>query len=196
MKITKLGIDLDNTLINYVYAVETYARENNIEAIDTLAGLRSLLRENNDLEWQRAQAWLYTAGLKFAIPADGWSNFLLESERFNLDIYLVSHKTKYTPKGVGKINIRECAMNWLLEVLKVKEIPQIKGVYFEPSRKRKIARIKTLRLDYFVDDLPEVLSDVRFPIGVKKILYGSESNNNSIKSIESFNSLLKVVFND
>lgn len=196
MKIVKLGLDLDNTLINYSEAARIYARQNNIEAISTLANLRNVLRTKSDLEWQKAQAWLYSYGLEFATPVEGWSDFLIELKYFNLDIYLISHKTKFTPKSTGKIEIREYAMKWLEEVLKVKEIPQIQGVYFESTRKKKIARINSLGLNCFVDDLQEVLDNPNFPIGVRKVLFGAKSSNTSIKSIKSFNTLMRVVLSD
>lgn len=196
MKIVKLGLDLDNTVINYSEAARVYALRNSIEAIGTLANLRSVLRTKSDLEWQKAQAWLYSEGLQFATPVEGWSDFLMELKHFNLEIYLISHKTKFTPKNTGKVEIRKYAMRWLEENLKIKEIPQIQGVYFESTREKKIARIKTLSLNCFVDDLQEVLNNENFPIGVKRVLFGTKSSNTSIKSIKSFDTLMKVVLSD
>lgn len=189
----KLGLDLDNTLIDYDRAAQAYAEDNGIGSIGSLADLRATLTCTSDLGWQKAQAWIYTYGLKFATPANGWSNFLSKSAHFNLEIFIVSHKTNFTPKAFGSLDLHLCARNWLENVLKIYEIPQIKNVYFEPTREKKIAKIAQLKLDFFVDDLPEVLNHPSFPKGVMKVLYNSDCSQDSIPSIRSFEALLKVL---
>jgi hypothetical protein len=77
--------------------------------------------------------------------------------------------------------------------LKLREIAQIRGVYFESTRDKKIAKISELGLDYFVDDLPEVLEDPKFPLSVKRILYNPSERSGVITSVKDFAILGEVL---
>jgi hypothetical protein len=80
--------------------------------------------------------------------------------------------------------------------LKLKEIAQIRGVYFESTRDKKIAKISDLELDYFVDDLLEVFEDPKFPLSVKKILYDPKERFEVKTSVKDFEILGKVLFDE
>ncbi len=44
-------------------------------------------------------------------------------------------------------------------------------VYFELSKQEKLARIRGLDLDFFVDDLPEILLADEFPVSTVPLLF-------------------------
>jgi hypothetical protein len=44
-------------------------------------------------------------------------------------------------------------------------------VFFEETKEGKLARIAAVGCTTFVDDLPELLGDPRFPAGVRRILF-------------------------
>jgi len=191
----KIGFDLDNTLIDYSVSARVYAEQLNIEEICDLASLRNALLARSDKDWQEAQAWIYTSGLKYATPGYGWSDLLIKLLRSKTDLYIVSHKTRFTPEQYGRIDLHYCARNWLEEAVNIHEIGEIKGVFFEPSRENKIEKISALDLDCFVDDLIEVLEDPKFPLRTRKVLYDPQSRFKSTDSITSIDSLSKVPIN-
>ena len=68
----RIGLDLDNTVIDYAPAYRAVAREMGLppELVDRESIRESLRKsEEEDEEWQRFQAQLYTDGLAFAKPA-------------------------------------------------------------------------------------------------------------------------------
>jgi hypothetical protein len=192
----RIGLDLDNTLIDYSVSARVYAERLNIGEIYDLDSLRNALRTRSDQNWQEAQAWIYTLGLKYATPAYGWFDFLLNLVKSKSNMYIVSHKTRFTPDEYGRIDLHYFAQNWLEENLNIHEIGEIKGVFFESSRKDKIERISVLSLDYFVDDLIEVLENPKFPIKTRKFLYDPHLRFESTDSITSIDSLSKVLINE
>jgi hypothetical protein len=44
-------------------------------------------------------------------------------------------------------------------------------VFFEETLAGKLARIGALRCTAFIDDLPELLAEPAFPIGVRRVLF-------------------------
>jgi len=193
---TRIGLDLDNTLIDYSLTAKVYAKANNLAGISDLPSLRDKMRQKSDREWQKTQAWIYTKGLKFARPAEGWPEFLKMASNGDWDLFIVSHKTRFTPKNYGQLDLQSFATNWLNEILKLKEIAEIRGVYFESTREEKISKISELGLDYFVDDLLEVFEDAKFPLTVKKILYDPAGRFRVTTSVKDFETLGKVIFDE
>ena len=46
-------------------------------------------------------------------------------------------------------------------------------IFFESSAAAKVRKIKSLRLDFYVDDLLSILNHRQFPVVTKKILFNS-----------------------
>ena len=65
-----------------------------------------------------------------------------------------------------------------------------KNIFFFTTRKKKITQIKKLKLNFFIDDLPEVLCDKNFPTITKKILFSKSKNSN--KDIININNWFKI----
>ncbi len=189
-----IGIDLDNTLINYDVSAVIYAKQLGMYDIENLSDLRIHLRKIEDLEWQRAQAWIYTDGLEFAHLARGWKDFLNFLTKTSTSLFIVSHKTKFSQIDSKGPNFHECAQRWLKTNLGIKGLAQVHSTFFEPSRIAKLNRINSLNLSAFVDDLPEVLKDPSFPRGVKPILFDPHGRYNATRSMPSVDSLSQVEF--
>lgn len=195
-RIARIGLDLDNTIIDYSVAAKKYATDNGFRMPENLANLRIDLRALGDLEWQKAQAWLYTEGLTYAKPAAGWNHFLQKIFECEVQLYIVSHKTRVSTVGLRNLNLHSYAMDWLENVLNISDITQLQGVFFLPTREAKIEKLASLKLDCFVDDLVEVLTDSKFPTSVKRILFNSNSNPESMTSVASFFELTEKIFDD
>lgn len=194
MTTKSLGIDLDNTIINYDTSARIYAKQLGICDIENLSDLRIYLKKIDDLEWQRAQAWIYTAGLEFAHLARGWSDFLNFLTKTSASLFIVSHKTKFSAIDSNGPNLHQCAQRWLKTNLGIEGLAQVNSIFFEPSRIAKLNRITSLNLRAFVDDLPEVLEDPSFPRGVKPILFDPHRKYKSTQSFPSIDSLSQVEF--
>lgn len=193
------GFDLDNTLIDYSGAVKEYCK---IKKINVCADIKTLreqlnLNELSDHQWQLAQGWLYTEGLQFAQPALGsidLCNYLIQ-EGYRL--YIVSHKTFYTPDFCGRIPLRDLATNWIKKSTIAKYFEETNQIYYEPTRDLKVKRICELSLDYFVDDLEEVFTEPEFPINTKCFLINKiHSQNPKVTCVATFKNIQEAITND
>ena len=167
----RLGLDLDNTLIDYSQSVMEYIHrvDNNIEARN-ICDLRNALK-SDDAKWQAAQSWIYSEGLQFAKPYLSASEVLRKFMSDGNEVFIISHKTEYSSELYGKRELRIPAINWLKSNLDMSETSLGTSVFFESDRESKISRIECLKLDAFVDDLIEVLIDSRFPNRTYRILF-------------------------
>ena len=174
IRLTRIGVDLDNTLINYT---EAYARlaprfgVSNPRATrnDVRAALR--LNDDDDEDWQRFQSLLYTEGLKFATPAEGVIDFLSACSSMGVAVHIVSHKTSHSPERFGSLDLRTPALDWIRRHSAVLAPLSAESVTFAPTIEEKVSTISSLNLDAFVDDLPKVLNQPTWPAGTLGILY-------------------------
>jgi hypothetical protein len=192
----RIGIDLDNTLIDYSTTAKIYAQKRGIQGIENLADLRIHLKKVSDLQWQIAQAWIYTSGLEFAEPAEGLHFFLKSLSSSSSAIFIVSHKTRFSSIDDGKQDLHQHALRWIQFKLNPEDLNRISNIFFEPTREAKLSRIQSLNLWAFIDDLPEVLRDPGFPRGVRRILYDPYGHYKSTESLCTVKSLSKVELHD
>ncbi len=171
---SRIGLDLDNTVIDYSRAYRTIAEKMGLpEGFVDRESIRPLLRrsEDDDMEWQSFQSILYTDGLAFAQPAAGLHDFLNLCETLNVGVFIVSHKTSQTPVQFGARDLRAPALEWLLEHGIVPGYVQEEDVYFCSTRAEKVQTIATVGCDAFVDDLIEVLDHPDLPRDIIRFLY-------------------------
>jgi hypothetical protein len=174
-----IGVDFDNTLVNYddlIYAValergliQTDIRKNKKTIRDTIRKL-----PDGESEWQRLQAIMYGPRIKEAALADGVKTFFRLCKRHKSTVYVISHKTEYAAFDETGTNLRAAAMTWMkthffFEADGLGLSPQ--SVYFEATRQEKIERIRQLRCTHFIDDLEETFLEDSFPTDVEKLLY-------------------------
>jgi hypothetical protein len=178
-----LGLDFDNTLACYDRSFIQAAKQRDLLPIGWTGGklaLRDFLRnqgEDGESVWQTLQGCVYgelmpQAWLK---PGAGW--FLLRCKARGIRISIVSHKTEYSSKDSKRVPLREVAREWMVQMGFFDSdryaIP-LDAVHFEPTRYEKVQQIRTLKCTHFIDDLPEVLSHLEFPVETEKILYDPE----------------------
>jgi hypothetical protein len=165
-----IGIDFDNTLVDYGPVFRAHASELGFEG----AGLgkteiRDRLRargEAGEIAWQRLQARVYGKGLGEAAIMDGAAEFLAACRLAGVAVTVVSHKSRYAAQDPGGINLRLAARAWLDRHCAGIAVGD---AYFEDDRACKLTRIGHLGCTHFIDDLLEVLTEETFPPGVTRL---------------------------
>jgi hypothetical protein len=175
----RIGIDLDNTLIDYEEVFRSFARERGLVPAEFAGGkeeIREIARATSegDIAWQRLQGAVYGKGIGRAVLFDGAGAFLRQASDRGCEIAIVSHKTEFGHFDPDRVNLRSAALVWLEQRGFFRDdgfaIPK-KNVVFAATRAEKIAAIRELGPSFFIDDLPEVLEDRGFPANVTGILF-------------------------
>jgi len=172
----RFGFDLDNTIIDYGISVEKYCLNAKIPKQEKITNLRSYLRkiDPSDLKWQEAQSWIYIDGLQYAKLNEGIEDLCVYLLSKNIGVFIVSHKTNKTQDRFGGRDLFSPAINWI-QHSNIKNFFDInENIYFMPTRDAKIQKIVQLDLNWFVDDLLEVLLDKNFPPHTTKYLLADE----------------------
>jgi hypothetical protein len=180
----RIGIDFDNTLINYDHVFLDAARERGLVPA-TFNGAKREVRDairllpDGELAWQRLQGHVYGAGIGGAVLFDGAGDFLCRSHALGLDVFIVSHKTRYGHLDTTRVDLRQAALGWMER----QGFFAVDGfgldparVFFEEMRPAKLARIAALECTHFIDDLEEVFADPDFPPGVERILFAADAD--------------------
>jgi hypothetical protein len=172
-----IGIDLDNTLINYDAVFCALAEEQGLvaaAAATSKAAIRAALRAlpDGELAWQRLQGVVYGKGVRRAVLFEGADAFLHQARERGRQVFIVSHKTEFGHHDPDRVNLRHAALDWM----EARGFFRGDGfgmasdnVLFASTRAEKIAVIRALGVDVFIDDLPEVLEDAAFPASVTGI---------------------------
>jgi hypothetical protein len=183
MRIMNVGIDLDNTLIDYREAYSKISKSMNLQLKETdKTTIKNYLTDsqNDDFEWQRFQSILYTQGLEFAETAPGLIDFLNYCKNNDVKVFLISHKTLTTPREFGSQDLRTPALDWLRRKNVIPDLVSLDNIYFCESKNSKINKIVSLKCDLFVDDLKEILNSEHLSSNTKKVLYSPVVSKNSI----------------
>lgn len=188
-----IGVDFDNTIISYAdimynTAVKWGLIEPGLEK--DKKEIRDKIRELSDGEiaWQRIQAYVYGKAMNEAVLIEGVKEFFQACRNAGIPVSIISHKTEYASMDEDGINLRDAAFLWMEN----NDFFRNNGlglsqdrVYFESTRREKIARIKQLGCTHFIDDLEETFFEESFPDNVEKILFVS-AEGNSIKGAKIF----------
>src|SRR5262249_32890063 len=96
----RIGIDFDNTLIDYDQVFRAFARERGRVGPDFSGGKDELRRAVRALPegeeaWQRLQGAVYGSGIGGAVMFEGVDTFLRRARAAGHEVLIVSHKTEY-----------------------------------------------------------------------------------------------------
>ena len=173
--ILRIGIDFDNTIVDYRPIFLPCARA--LGLLDDAflpsgkTAIRDRLRSQSGGEerWQQLQAHVYGVAIAGASPYAGFVRFLAEAKRRGAMVAIVSHKSRFAAASPGA-DLRRAARRWLIE-RNVIGADAIAGddVFFEGTRAEKIARVAALGLTHFIEDLADVLGDPAFPAATRAI---------------------------
>ena len=187
----RIGIDLDNTIIDYTKAFNNYISLNKIINNSVLNIHNKILdksilksniikKKNGDLIWQKIQGQIYGKNINMANIYLGFKRFLFFSKLRNIELFIVSHKTKFGHFDKSKTPLRTSALNFLSKngLFNYSKYGLKKNnIFFADNRDEKINIINSLNLDFFIDDLPEVLLHKKFNKQTKKILINNHCAN-------------------
>ena len=176
----KLGLDFDNTLIDYDEVFFQLALEKNLippSINKDKKSVRKFFIDNNiEDEFINLQGEVYGLKVLEAKQSLGMFEALRSLKNDNYELIIVSHKTKYPYSG-KKYDLHKAASNWL-EVNKFFDQNGLamkrENVYFEITKEDKISRIEQLDISFYIDDLQSILSMIK--PSIKRILYSPKLN--------------------
>ena len=176
----KLGLDFDNTLIDYDEVFFKLALEKNLippSINKDKKSVRKYFIDNNiEDEFINLQGEVYGLKVLEAKQSFGMFEALRSLKNDNYELIIVSHKTKYPYSG-KKYDLHKAASNWL-EVNKFFDQNGLamkrENVYFEITKENKISRIEQLDISFYIDDLQSILSMIN--PSIKRILYSPKLN--------------------
>ena len=178
-----IGIDLDNTIIDYQnqFAERAFSL-GFIDIIETLTkdAVKRNVKEQQDgeIKWGILQADVYSEGINKAILMDGFTHFVNACRKRGVTLSVVSHKSRSNVHDPSKRNLQKPAINWLQNHCFFRQDGlgfNRDQIYFTETIDDKIARIKKINCTHFVDDLYKVLMHPKFPESTKKILYFNDT---------------------
>ncbi len=159
---TLLGLDFDNTLVEYDNVFHQLATEKKLidQSISpTKTAIRNHLRQKGlDQQFTLLQAEAYGPRILDAKPAPGMLEALKLLSKQGILMTLISHKTK-TPYAGPAYHLREHAKEWLEQYGFFKQpfCWNTDNIHFAETKEEKIQTIVKLKCKYYVDDLPEII---------------------------------------
>ena len=177
-----IGVDFDNTIVCYEGIFHSVALERGLIPRDLptdKTSVRDYLRKTGREEaWTEMQGYVYGPGLQAAQPYAGVIEFFRAAVSLGIAVRIVSHKTRRPFLGEPH-DLHAAAWKWL-------ERSGILGpdqggigrehVFLEETLDAKFQRIRTECCTHFIDDLPEFLSDSRFPESVERLLFAPKGD--------------------
>ena len=196
-----IGVDFDNTIVNYGNLFYEVAVERGLIDNDgpmSKTAIRDGLRNRGDeAAWTEMQGHIYGVAIERAEPFDGVIEFFTECRRRSVPVFIVSHRTK-KPYAGPDVDLHTAARNWIAANLRDNTGSLIKpdDGWFESTRISKMQRIASLGCTYFIDDLPEFLSDPAFPANVERLWFAPENEataENALRRYASWHDIMEAL---
>jgi len=194
----KIGLDLDNTIIDYKFALQKLL-ENELSISFPLEKIKKevvksiIIGKQGEKKWTEMQGLLYSEYLQFAKPFP----FAIEAIEYlknrEYELYIISHKTKFPIIG-AKVDLIEQSRIWINNNLKSDGSQQLFGenqVYFKQTILEKKDEILKQKIKIFVDDLKEVLE--LLPPSIKKIWFVQNSVHSEYIIAKDWKEVLKII---
>lgn len=186
----KIGLDFDNTLVNYDkifhdVAVEWEAIPKHIPA--NKLSVRNFLREvGKEDRWTEMQGYVYGARMDGAQLYSGAIYCIQRLKKAGYDVVIISHKTAHPFSG-PKYDLHTAARKWIEKNICLENncLFNVTDVFFEPTKEKKVERIAQLKCDVFIDDLPEIISSPNFPKSTSPILFDPDHMHTCFNSQDS-----------
>lgn len=181
----RLGIDFDNTIVNYDSLVHRVGREEGLIPEDvppSRLAVRNYLREaGQEDRWTQMQGKVYGARMAEAEPYPGVIEFLAWARGADVEVAIISHKTKHPFRG-PRYDLPAAARDWI--DLRLRDaagaLVPLERVFFEETQEAKLRRIAATGRACFIDDLPEILLAPEFPAGAARVLFDPEGRNRDV----------------
>lgn len=187
----RIGIDFDNTLICYDNLFYDLALEKGwisiVHSRNKNEIKQTVTKKFDDDHWQDLQALAY--GTLRILEADffpGVIDFFKEMKNFDVEIFIVSHKSEFSHKDPSK-NLHKSALSWMEEKSITSYVAK-QNINFCPTIEEKVLKISELKCDLFIDDLSKVFELDSFPQNCLPFLF----NSNQIGSWQNTNNWEEV----
>jgi len=197
----KIGIDFDNTLIDYSNVFHYYAQKHfhlDANTVKEKNVIRNKIRELDEGEnkWQKLQALIYGPHICDAERFKGTLHFFRRCQKNKITLYIISHKTIFATKDETQTNLRHAALDWMANNNFFQYISK-QNIFFESTREAKIRRISQLNCDVFIDDLEEIFFENDFPNNVRKLLFipnKKKKTTMDIEAAQSWDEISNLIF--
>ena len=192
----RIGIDFDNTIVDYNSLVYDISTRNNLINKgfdkDKKKIKESLILKGKEIEWRNIQSLIYGKEIFKAKLFNNFTDFIMESRKKNYFLQIVSHKTEFSNLTRKNPNLREMAIAWMKKNEFFSKLGfKLSDIHFESTREEKIKLINSIGFDYFIDDLEEVFLNKKWSKNIKPILLNKELKEKS-KNIMLCNSWKKI----
>jgi deoxypyrimidine-specific 5' nucleotidase type C protein (NT5C) len=192
----RIGIDFDNTLVRYDAIFALAARERGLVSgalPATKLQVRDMLRRaGREAAWTELQGHVYGVRMEEAEAFPEAIEVLRELRDRGHEIFIVSHRTRHPALGPA-YDLHQAARDWMARHLHGGDAAvDAAHIYLETTREDKILRIRDLRCDVFVDDLPEVLVAAGFPPTTRRILFDPDGRHVPPDGVERARSWAEV----
>src|SRR3989338_2577350 len=203
-----IGIDFDNTLVDYSGLAYRLARERGlVEAAvpQNKRDIRDQIRQrpNGELEWQRLRADLYGHRIQEAPCSEGVADFARRCRQQGVRLAVVSHKSVAASQDVSGMNLRDAARAWMAAhgVFDPEGLGLAGAQVFFPAAPAgdKLLRIGAVGATPFIDDLEEAFLEPSFPASVGRILYAPSGASQAVTGVQvcaTWQSISDFLFNN
>ncbi len=177
----RIGLDFDNTIVNYDKIFHTVALEQGVIPPDLPANktaVRDYLRSvDKEDRWTEMQGYVYGARMVEAEAYPGALHFIRRAKEAGHTLAIISHKTKHNYLG-PQYDLHLAARTWVERYLCEDHVPFIpeNQIFFELTKDEKLARIGAFGCDVFIDDLPEILLAAHFPQRTQRVLFDPQNH--------------------
>jgi hypothetical protein len=186
----RIGIDFDNTIVNYDALFHKVALERGVIP-PALAATKLAVRDHlraigkEDI-WTEMQGYVYGARMDEAAMYPGVLDFFRWARVEEINLAIVSHKTRHPFLG-PQYDLHRAARAWVDNHLVDGGEPLVAPpeVYFELTKEEKIRRIGALACDSFIDDLPEIFQAADFPAATRRILFDPDAHHPPLPGIDA-----------
>lgn len=200
----RIGLDFDNTIINYdqvfyKIAIDAGYIDESAAVSVTKQGVRDHLRSiDAEDNWTKLQGLVYGKEILKATPYAGARETIKKLIKKGDKVIIISHKTR-TPFLGPKYDLHAAAHRWLSVFLKDEGGQPLiakSDIYFNETLNQKLEKIELTSCDIFLDDLVEVLTNHDFPISAQRVYFNPNFNeagiNKDIETVNSWQSFLRV----
>ena len=202
----RIGIDFDNTIACYDGVFRAAAIERGLIAADIASdkiSVRDHLRDRGrDGDFTELQGYVYGKRMSLAVLYPGFTEAVVDLLAASHELFVISHKT--LKPFAGPPYDLHAAAHGFLELKGLVGKPECplrpENVFFEITKEEKIARIRDLGCDVFIDDLPEILAMEKFPTKTRAILFdcdnrhaGGQWQGRTFESYRSWPEIAKVL---
>ena len=167
-----IGLDFDNTIVSYEKVYRRLVEKHGAEIVPGQSAkniLRDYFHRKGEADiFTRIQGEVYGSGLAGAEAYPGFSSCLEQLTADGWKVVVVSHRTKYPLAGPTH-DLHQAARQFLETSGWLGQ--KIREAYFEGTKEAKLMRIARCGCNFFVDDLPEILTHPAFPKDCQPLLF-------------------------